>query len=112
MIVFVPQQICSFGHWSNYPVQPMSPDTVNSLLEHRINRLWSERNEARLRYEPRSCSDVDALLEACVEMSKNAPLPPQKPASYDADATALLAPDRNDSACFSEATVEDSTACW
>jgi hypothetical protein len=89
----------------------MSPDPVNSLLEHRINRLWSERNEARLRHEPRSCSDVDALLEACVEMSKHALLPPPKPASYDA-VTTELAPDRNDSACFSEATVEDSTACW
>jgi hypothetical protein len=50
---------------------------------------------------------VDALLEACVEMSRHALLPPAKAAAHDE-----LAPDRNDSACFNEATVEDSTACW
>ena len=54
---------------------------------------------------------MDALLETCVEMSKHSLLPPPKPISYDG-AAAEPAPDRNDSVCFSEATVEDSTACW
>ena len=89
----------------------MSTDPDNPLLDLRINRLWSDENDARLRHEPRRCSDVDDLLEACVEMSKHALLPPAKPSSHDGVA-AEPAPDRNDSACFAEATVEDSTACW
>ena len=96
------RQICSFAHWSEYPVHgKTSPPFENDI---QIDRVWNEGNDIKLRSEPKECRDMDELLETCVEMSREAM--PSQPHEHDRPS------DRNESACDFESTVEGSSACW